>query len=256
MSNHCQTEKENTKQSALPLPPKFKQEWQRRWIEQNREQGGEWSAEDYQLFQRRYFAEDQSGGEFVKYLGDGLEELKEGGANPITLFEVRLSDSETKKTALQRAVSGMLKADWVVLRDLWLEDEDNSGDFDSDELGPEGDSLWSRILAGVGLYEEKETAVKRLEKRTKERADDNATLERLQSALNSAQEELVKAKEDDSEVDEDTIKSLGEALTAATTERDGFKDKMDQKNADWNSVATEDEDRQSIANYLNSFPSK
>lgn len=96
-------------------PPK-NQEWQRRWIVQSREQGGKWSAEDYEPFQRRYFAEDRSGGDFVKDLEEGLEELV--SADPIKYFQVKLSDKEAKKTALQRAVSGMLKADWVVLRDL------------------------------------------------------------------------------------------------------------------------------------------
>lgn len=242
------------------MSPK-KQEWQRRWIGQNREQGGLWSAEDYQLFQRRYFAEDQSGGEFVKHLEDGLKELQSD--DPTKYIIVNLSDKEAKKTALQRAVSGMLKADWVVLRDLWFEDEDSSGVFDSDELGPEGDSLWSRILSGVGLFEEMkeaDQALKRLEQdmvkafpkvdlktpiTDVERDTDDDQLQELKDKLAEVQQETQPTGFIGIGTNQIRLQAAIKALTENIEQKQKFR-------ADWKTAVFNNQ--QAIESYLNSFP--
>lgn len=71
-----------------------------------------------------------------------------------TYLAVKLSNKEAKKEALQRAVSRMLKADWVVMADLWIDDKNGNGELErTDEFGPEGDALWTKLLNGVGLFE-------------------------------------------------------------------------------------------------------
>ncbi|CAM9439312.1 unnamed protein product [Ectocarpus fasciculatus] len=184
--------------------------WQQKWIAQDKEQGGRWRAEDYQLFQGRYFKEDQSY-DFVKALGDGLnaadpgpdEETRSSSPYTTKYITARLSsssdDSDERATALQRGVSGMLKADWLVLRDLWVEDEKNPDLPTDDELGPEGYSLLSRIIKGIPSFVKMETAKEALEDAKKDlepltEATADTTVSK-DDALNKA-EELVKATEE------------------------------------------------------------
>lgn len=69
-------------------------------------------------------------------------------------FTAKLFDKQAKKEALQRAVSRMLKADWVVMSDLWIDDKNGNGELEhTDEFGPEGDALWTKLLNGVSLFE-------------------------------------------------------------------------------------------------------
>ena len=134
------------------------QEWQRKWVQQTIEQEGEWNAELYQLFQRRYFAEDQSS-DFIdtldKLITAGFPVVDENVASTTSYpFTAKLSDKQAKKEALQRAVSRMLKADWVVMSDLWIDDKNGNGELErTDEFGPEGDALWTKLLNGVSLFE-------------------------------------------------------------------------------------------------------
>lgn len=128
-----------------------------KWIQQTIKQGGEWDPELYQLFQRRYFSEDQSS-DFVKQITNDIRKAYPETEEPTTHLKVKLSEKEAKKGALQRAVSRMLKADWVVMSDLWIDDENDLEDLTDDELGPEGDALWAKLLNGVGLFEEMESA--------------------------------------------------------------------------------------------------
>lgn len=133
------------------------QEWQRKWIQQTIEQQGKWSPEQYELFQRRYFSEDQSS-DFIEAL-NRLIAAEYQTAKAAHYLTVKLSESEAKEEALQRAVSRMLKADWVVMAGLWLDDENGIPDA-MDEFGPEGDGLWTRLLNGVALFEDMENAKK------------------------------------------------------------------------------------------------
>eukprot|EP00752_Nemacystus_decipiens_P018566 g16645.t1 len=136
------------------------EEWQRRWIQQTIEQQGKWSPEQYELFQRRFFSEDQSS-DFIEALR-GLIEDEYEPAKPSHYLTVTLSKAEEKEQALQRAVSRMFKADWVVMAGLWLDDENGIPDA-MDELGPEGDALWTRLVNGVTLFEDADDARKAVE---------------------------------------------------------------------------------------------
>eukprot|EP00752_Nemacystus_decipiens_P016983 g15208.t1 len=133
------------------------EEWQRRWIQQTIEQQGKWSPEQYELFQRRFFSEDQSS-DFIEALR-GLIEDEYEPAKPSHYLTVTLSKAEEKEQALQRAVSRMFKADWVVMAGLWLDDENGTPDA-MDEFGPEGDALWTRLVNGVALFEDADDARK------------------------------------------------------------------------------------------------
>lgn len=83
------------------------------------------------------------------------EEKEEGEEDSKHFLKVKLSEKETKKEALRRAVSRMLKADWVVMADLWIDDVNGDGTLDDkEELGPEGDALWTRALNGQIWFED------------------------------------------------------------------------------------------------------
>lgn len=133
------------------------QEWQRKWIQQTIKQEGNWDSELYQLFQRRYFNQNQSS-DFIETLNGGVTAAYEK-EEVSTFLAVKLSKKEAKKDALQRAVSRMLKADWVVMADLWIDDNDSLKNLDDDEFGPEGDALWTKLLNGVGLFEDMQEAI-------------------------------------------------------------------------------------------------
>jgi len=108
-----------------------------------------WDKELAGLFQRQHFLEEQIGdGEFIKDLTVGLNSIEQ----KITFFTAKLSGDETKKTALQRAASEMLKADWGILRNAWIDDENVLDDPEDENLGPEGDALWEKVVKGVRLY--------------------------------------------------------------------------------------------------------
>eukprot|EP00903_Cladosiphon_okamuranus_P009929 g9426.t1 len=131
------------------------EEWQRKWIQQTIEQEGKWSPEQYELFQRRYFSEDQSS-DFIEAL-TRLIAAEYETPKRTHFLTVKLSKSEAKEEALQRAVSRMFKADWVVMAGLWLDDENDIPD-DADEFGPEGDALWTRLLNGLALFDDMKNA--------------------------------------------------------------------------------------------------
>lgn len=199
----------------------------------------------------------------------------------LTYFTAKLSDRAAKKTALQRAVSGMLKADWTVLRDLWFEDDEENPDvFDEDELGPEGDTLWSRILAGVGLFEEtknaydnlfdeKEHSFAALDKAekdttatfpdvglkvlitTEEQAEDN----RLAGVVTAAGEAVEQGVIDNVNADETDkrAKALKAAEKSLEEHRTDVADKKEIR-AKWNKSAVDYQQKRAI--YLNSFPNE
>lgn len=116
-----------------------------------------WTPGEYELFQRLYFTTTQNN-DFVEHLAKLIklayptEDVPEPGAASFSKYMwINMSKKEAKQEALQRAASGMLRADWKVVAELWIEDE--KATVLDDALGPEGDSLWTRVLNGVGLFE-------------------------------------------------------------------------------------------------------
>lgn len=142
--------------------------------------------------------------------------------------------------------------------------------FDSDELGPEGDSLWSRLLAGVGLFEEMKEAAKALESLEKEmddtfplvdfkapitdveRAKDNDDLNSLTDYLLAAQTAVGQGVDQGVSVNE--TEKRAQDLEDAKNALNDFKRILERKKsfrANWNASAAKNE--QAIADYLNSF---
>lgn len=112
-------------------------------------------------------------------------------------FTVKLSAREAKKEALQRAVSRMFKADWVVMAGLWLDDENGEPDI-MDEFGPEGDALWTRLLNGVALFEDMANAKEALDEelRTQDYKDYQAEVDIKKDELDGEELEAALAELD------------------------------------------------------------
>lgn len=123
--------------------------------------------------------------------------------SPLQHLTVRLSKNEAKREALQRAVSRMFKADWVVMAGLWLDDE-NGVPEEMDEFGPEGDALWTRLLNGVALFEEMEDARKAVEDFKKDSTEYKDYLNDLNP--------------DDGELDEAALEALNKKYEAVLQE--------------------------------------